>query len=133
MRRIIADYRGDRGRRQDRHRRSSFSWAGVAPWLPSVLSDGRRCGDARDFVATTRRASAQSGGSSLSASSRPPEQIAERNAPARRIIIAERCQGPTLPRIPNHTALGIVAAAKGLAFEQMRRAAVATRRLRVSR
>ena len=47
------------------------------------------------------------------------EQISERNTPAQRILIWERRHGLTLPRDPNHPALSIVAAATGLALEQM--------------
>jgi hypothetical protein len=47
------------------------------------------------------------------------EQISERNSPAQRILIWERRHGLTLPRDSNHPALGIVAAATGLALEQM--------------
>ena len=47
------------------------------------------------------------------------EQISERNTPAQRIRIWERRHGLTLPRDANHPALGIVAAATGLALEQM--------------
>jgi hypothetical protein len=47
------------------------------------------------------------------------EQISERNTPAQRILIWERRHGLTLPRDSNHPALGIVAAATGLALEQM--------------
>lgn len=47
------------------------------------------------------------------------EQISEHNTPARRILIWERRHGLTLPRDSNHPALGIVAAATGLALEQM--------------
>src|SRR5512146_932416 len=47
------------------------------------------------------------------------EQISERNTPAQRILIWERRHGLTLPRDANHPALGIVAAATGLALEQM--------------
>ena len=48
------------------------------------------------------------------------ELISERNTPAERIRIWERRHGLTLPRDSNHPALGIVAAATGLALEQMR-------------
>ena len=47
------------------------------------------------------------------------EQISERNTPAERIRIWERRHGLTLPRGANHPALGVVAAATGLALEQM--------------
>ena len=47
------------------------------------------------------------------------EQISERNTPAQRILIWERRHGLTLPRDANHPALGIVAAATGLALAQM--------------
>ncbi len=47
------------------------------------------------------------------------EQISERNSPAQRILIWERRHGLTLPRDANHPALGVVAAATGLALEQM--------------
>ena len=47
------------------------------------------------------------------------EQVSERNTPAQRILIWERRHGLTLPRDANHPALGIVAAATGLALEQM--------------
>jgi hypothetical protein len=47
------------------------------------------------------------------------EQISERNTPAQRILIWERRHGLTLPRDSNHPALAIVAAATGLALEQM--------------
>lgn len=47
------------------------------------------------------------------------EQISEHNSPAQRILIWERRHGLTLPRDSNHPALGIVAAATGLALEQM--------------
>jgi hypothetical protein len=47
------------------------------------------------------------------------EQISEHNTPAQRILIWERRHGLTLPRESNHPALGIVAAATGLALEQM--------------
>jgi hypothetical protein len=47
------------------------------------------------------------------------EQISERNTPAQRILIWERRHGLTLPRDCNHPALSIVAAATGLALEQM--------------
>jgi hypothetical protein len=47
------------------------------------------------------------------------EQISERNTPAQRILIWERRHGLTLPRDSNHPALGVVAAATGLALEQM--------------
>jgi hypothetical protein len=47
------------------------------------------------------------------------EQISEHNTPAQRILIWERRHGLTLPRDSNHPALGIVAAATGLALEQM--------------
>lgn len=47
------------------------------------------------------------------------EQMSERNTPAQRILIWERRHGLTLPRGANHPALGVVAAATGLALEQM--------------
>lgn len=47
------------------------------------------------------------------------EQISEHNTPAQRIRIWERRHGLTLPRGANHPALGLVAAATGLALEQM--------------
>lgn len=47
------------------------------------------------------------------------EQISERNTPAQRILIWERRHGLTLPRDANHPALSVVAAATGLALEQM--------------
>lgn len=47
------------------------------------------------------------------------EQISERNTPAQRILIWERRHGLTLPRGSNHPALGVIAAATGLALEQM--------------
>jgi hypothetical protein len=47
------------------------------------------------------------------------EQISERNTPAQRILIWERRHGLTLPRDSNHAAVGIVAAATGLALEQV--------------
>ncbi|HEV2270869.1 MAG TPA: hypothetical protein VGR92_15555 [Steroidobacteraceae bacterium] len=47
------------------------------------------------------------------------EQISARNTPAERIRIWERRHGLTLPRDSNHPALRIVAAATGLALEQM--------------
>lgn len=47
------------------------------------------------------------------------EQMSERNNPAQRILIWERRHGLTLPRDSNHPILGIVAAATGLALEQM--------------
>jgi hypothetical protein len=47
------------------------------------------------------------------------EQMSERNTPAQRILIWERRHGLTLPRDASHPALGIVAAATGLALEQM--------------
>jgi hypothetical protein len=47
------------------------------------------------------------------------EQISGRNTPAQRIVIWERRHGLTLPLDANHPALGIIAAATGLALEQM--------------
>jgi hypothetical protein len=47
------------------------------------------------------------------------EQISERNTPAQRIVVWERRHGLTLPRDPSHPALDIVAAATGLALEQI--------------
>jgi hypothetical protein len=47
------------------------------------------------------------------------EQTSGHNTPAQRIVIWERRHGLTLPRDANHPALGIIAAATGLALEQM--------------
>ena len=47
------------------------------------------------------------------------EQISGHNTPAQRIVIWERRHGLTLPLDSNHPALGIIAAATGLALEQM--------------
>lgn len=47
------------------------------------------------------------------------EQISEHNTPAQRIHIWERRHGLALPRGSNHPALGVVAAATGLALEQL--------------
>jgi hypothetical protein len=47
------------------------------------------------------------------------EQISGRNTPSQRIVIWERRHGLTLPLDANHPALGIIAAATGLALEQM--------------
>lgn len=47
------------------------------------------------------------------------EQISGHNTPAQRIVIWERRHGLTLPRDSNHRALRIIAAATGLALEQM--------------
>ncbi|MFZ0500650.1 MAG: hypothetical protein WAU49_05335 [Steroidobacteraceae bacterium] len=47
------------------------------------------------------------------------EQISGRNTPSQRITIWERRHGLTLPLDSNHPALGIIAAATGLALEQM--------------
>ena len=45
--------------------------------------------------------------------------ISDRNTPAQRVVIWERRHGLTLPLDSNHPALGIIAAATGLALEQM--------------
>lgn len=54
---------------------------------------------------------------------RKQEEILEltsgRNSPAQRVVIWERRHGLTLPLDSNHPALGIIAAATGLALEQM--------------
>lgn len=47
------------------------------------------------------------------------ELISERNTPAQRVVIWERRHGLTLPLDSNHPALGVIAAATGLALEQM--------------
>jgi hypothetical protein len=47
------------------------------------------------------------------------EQMSERNTPAQRIVVWERRHGLTLPRNPDHPAVHIVAAATGLALEQI--------------
>lgn len=47
------------------------------------------------------------------------EQTSGRNTPAQRIVIWERRHGLTLPRDSNHPALSIIAAATGLALEEM--------------
>jgi hypothetical protein len=47
------------------------------------------------------------------------EQASGRNTPAQRIVIWERRHGLTLPRDANHPALEVIAAATGLALEQM--------------
>jgi len=47
------------------------------------------------------------------------ELISERNSPAQRVVIWERRHGLTLPLDSNHRALGVIAAATGLALEQM--------------
>jgi hypothetical protein len=47
------------------------------------------------------------------------ELISERNTPAQRVVIWERRHGLTLPLDSNHPALAVIAAATGLALEQM--------------
>lgn len=47
------------------------------------------------------------------------EQISERNTPTERILIWERRHGLTLPRDSNHPVLRMVAAATGLALQQV--------------